>query len=292
MKIKFVTCIYNNLYGSEIGGRASRFYHYRLSLISLLRMTNADFLCYTSKEEIHELKNFFYNENKIPKEKLKFKIFDLNKTKYFKTIKKFKNIDEVKQGERCYEIQYNKFFWLLNEDWTYDYYFWIDSGLSHIGLLPPKYLSTDDNIKQYYDSTIFDNFFLDKVIEKIDDKIFLLAKENLKNFWSYTVPSEFYVNYDNSLHIVGGMFGGKKELMKKYCESFKEVFLKIIKKTKKLWYEENLMTLIYFNQKDLFYPFVFDTWWHEESGIPNLPSNYFEINKSFYKILEEIKEIK
>ena len=68
MKIKFITSIYSDLHGTEFGGRPNRGSHYRYSLLSLLKMTDADFLCYTSDREIKDLKNFFYTEHNISNE--------------------------------------------------------------------------------------------------------------------------------------------------------------------------------------------------------------------------------
>ena len=72
MKVKFITSIYSDLYGTEYGGRINRGGHYRFSLLSLLKMTDADFLCYTSNREIESLQKFFYEENQISPEKLRF----------------------------------------------------------------------------------------------------------------------------------------------------------------------------------------------------------------------------
>ena len=58
-KVKFITAIYTDLYGTEYGGRLSRGGHYRWSLLSLLKMTDADFLCYTSERELESLQEFF-----------------------------------------------------------------------------------------------------------------------------------------------------------------------------------------------------------------------------------------
>jgi len=55
MSVKFITSIYSDLYGTEYGGRIGRGGHYRYSLLSLLKMTNADFLCYTSDRELPSL---------------------------------------------------------------------------------------------------------------------------------------------------------------------------------------------------------------------------------------------
>ena len=70
MKTKIVTSIYSDLHGSDLGGRPSRGGHYRYSLRTLLKMTDADFVCYTSKTELESLEQFFYTENNVSKEKL------------------------------------------------------------------------------------------------------------------------------------------------------------------------------------------------------------------------------
>jgi len=127
-KVKFITAIYSNLYGTDLGGRPSRNGHYRWSLLSLLRMTSADFTCYTSKEEYNQLCDFFYEKNNINKNQLELKVFDLNKNDTKDLINKWKDIESTRTGDRCIEIQYMKFFWFLREDFSYDYYFWIDES--------------------------------------------------------------------------------------------------------------------------------------------------------------------
>ena len=82
MKTKIVTAIYDNLFGSDLGGRINRGGHYKNSLKSLLKMSDADFVCYTSEEEIQDLKNFFYVDNNISPEKLIIKPFDLRNFEY------------------------------------------------------------------------------------------------------------------------------------------------------------------------------------------------------------------
>jgi hypothetical protein len=82
MSVKFITSIYSDLHGTEFGGRTGRLGHYRNSLLSLLKMTDADFLCYTSDREIESLKDFFYNEHSVSSEKLKFQVYDIGNTKF------------------------------------------------------------------------------------------------------------------------------------------------------------------------------------------------------------------
>ena len=111
MSVKFITCIYSDLSGTGYGGRHARGGHYKFSLLSLLKMTDADFLCYTSERELESLKNFFYTQNNISESQLKFQIFNLNDTKFQSHLLKFKDYDSAKTGDRCLEIQYSKFHW-------------------------------------------------------------------------------------------------------------------------------------------------------------------------------------
>ena len=80
MRVKIMTSIYSDLYGSELGGRQGRKDHYRFSLLSLLKMSQADFICYTSDRELDDLKEFFYKNHNISEDRLKFVLFDLPQT--------------------------------------------------------------------------------------------------------------------------------------------------------------------------------------------------------------------
>jgi len=291
MKIKIVTAIFSNLFGTDLGGRMNRGGHYRHSLKSLLKMSDADFVCYTKEDEIEDLKHFFYEEHNFTEDKIKFKLYDLYNFEFSEKIKKIKNIDEVKKSDRCSEIQYSKFIWCMEEckDESYDYVFWFDAGLSHCGIIPPKYRPfTTGYWETYYESTIFDNKFINNMAKYSDDGLVICLKENQKNFWMGTVPSSYYKDYDNVFHIIGGFFGGKIDQMKKYCNLFFDYLNKLLDNETVLYAEENIMTVIYFNHNYLFKPKYFEIWWHEGLSIEGLDMiEYTKINKSFYKVLEE-----
>jgi hypothetical protein len=291
-KIKFITAIYSNLYGTELGGRPNRHGHYRWSLLSLLKMTDADFVCYTSKEEIENLEQFFYESYNISKEKLQFIVFDLNNNEFSEIINKFKDVDSVKRGDRCIEIQYMKFIWLLSEDMSYDYYFWIDAGLSHCGLIPEKYLiSGGEHNRGYFESSLFNNKFLNNLIINTEDKFTIITKDNERNFWSGTVDPVHFTNYNRSLHIIGGLFGGKKEIWGTIIELFRNYVYKVTEHDKRLYHEEDIMTLMFRNHPDMFYGYYFETWWHENERMAGTDmAEHVKNNKSFYKILEELNE--
>jgi len=286
MRVKIMTSIYSDLYGSELGGRHGRKDHYRFSLLSLLKMSQADFVCYTSEREIEDLKDFFYVNHNVSEDRLKFVLFDLNTNEYSELINSVKDIEFIKKSDRCYDIQYAKFSWFKNEDKNYDYYFWFDAGLSHTGLIPNKYLSAP-GYRFYYEASLFNDTFLTNLINYSEDKFVMVAKENSRNYWEGTVDPKFYTTYDNSVHVIGGFFGGKTELWDKVVKQFDDYVRVIIPEQKKLFYEEHFMSLMYQNHKDWFKSLNFDIWWHEDN-FKEGTKEFFEQNKSFYKILEEL----
>lgn len=291
MSVKFITSIYSDLYGTEFGGRINRGSHYRFSLLSLLKMTDADFLCYTSDRELDSLTKFFYEEHRISSEKLKFQVFDISQTKFKDLINLHKNVEETKKSDRCIEVQYSKFHWWWNEDKSYDYYYWIDAGLSHCGLIPLKYLTDKGLIRRYYESSLFNNEFLKNVVEETNDKFLIMGKENDRNFWSGTVDRKWYTEFGRDLHIIGGLFGGHKSKWDEVVSLFEGYVSDIIAEDKNIPHEEQVMTLMYYNNKELFERMHFDIWWCRDNAPRGTSEELFRNNKSFYKILEEFNKI-
>jgi hypothetical protein len=254
-------------------------------------MTNADFLCYTSDKEIESLKSFFYIENEVSENKLKIEIFDLDNSKFNVLINSIKNIEETKKSDRCIEIQYSKFSWWWNEDKSYDYYYWIDAGLSHNGLIPTKYLNYTDNPRKYYESNLFNNLFLENLIKETNDKFLIIGKENQRNHWSKTIDPKWYTEYRSDIHIIGGLFGGHRDKWDNIVNIF-EKYVATVLPDKTLPHEEQILSLMYFNHTDLFVRKHFDIWWPNKDVAPQgLSDEIFATNKSFYKILEEFNGI-
>lgn len=295
MNTKIVTCIYSNLHGTDLGGRPSRGAHYKYSLLSLLKMTDADFVCYTSQDEYDDLINFFYNEKQIDKNKLVFKVFNLRDFCLTDKINNIKNIEDTKKSDRCVEIQYCKFIWMLEESSNsqHNNLYWIDAGLSHTGLFPTRHMIQGDYGSTYFNCSLFNNQFLQNLINFASDKIIVIAKENLNNYWSGTVPREYYTSYCMDHHIIGGLFGGKKNNSISYCNLFLKYANKLLDNERILYFEEHIMSLIFYNHLDLFNAKYFDIWWHEDDRIPGLDlKEYTKTRKSFYKTIEEIYDYK
>lgn len=290
MKTKFVTAIYSHLNGTKFGGRSNRYGHYRWSLLSLLKMTDSDFICYTSKEEYEDLKIFFYNKNGISEDKLKILVYDLSTHKFLDLFKSLGKYEKITNSDRCQEIQYMKFFWCLENIEGYDKLYWIDAGLSHCGLIPNKYLSNEgpDN-RGYFESSLFNNNLLNNLNLFSENKFVLIGKENQRNYWSGTVNPKHFTNLDNSIHIIGGLFGGDSNLWENVVNIFEKYVNEISIEDQIIYHEEDLMKVMFRNHSELFKILEFDTWYHPDAPIPGLSDEHFIVNKSFYKILEELQ---
>jgi hypothetical protein len=291
MKIKIVTAIYNNLYNSKYGGRASRNHHYIFSLHSLMKMNNAHFVLYTSYNEYDELKEEFKNYPDL--EIIAHELID---SPFQKIIQEYKNYEEAKLSDRCVEIQYLKLHWLNQQAKDCDYIYWFDAGLSHVALIPDKWLECRGErwlLPDYYYSDFFTNTFINNLTKISKDKIFLIIKDNLINGWSQEPLQMFNEPYNYKWHVIGGVFGGKSLLIRDFYNLYYDYSVKTAEQYKEIWFEENILTVMYYNNSDMFVTKDFDIWTHENNtksehiGGRNV-DEYLATNKPFYKLLEEI----
>ena len=258
MKTLIYTSIYSNLFGTEFGGRPGRETHYKLSLYNILNLKANDYICFTSQEELGELENFFYVEKSIDPSKLKFVVFDLHKSPYFEEIRRLKNMEEIINYDRCFEIQYNKFFWLdlIENIQEYDRVYWFDAGLSHVALFPEEY-SYGEGIEFYYFFNLFTEKFLNSLNELTNSSIVLIGR---RDGGEGTIPETYYNEYEREYHIVGGFFGGTPERMFEFKSLFEPLLKTLLEKEPTLYHEELLMSSIYHNNKDKFNILSFYQW--------------------------------
>lgn len=279
MKTLIYTSIYNGLFGTELGGRPSRNHHYKISLNNILNLNADKFICFTSEKEVDELRNYFYNIKLVSKDKLEFIVFELKNTRYFEKIRKIKNIEEIKKFDRCYEIQYNKFFWLdiLPDKQLYDRIYWFDAGLSHNGLFPNEY-SFGEGYEKNYQFTTFNEEYLNKLNHLTEDKIIIIAKNNTGQFyWSQTIPNSYYNEYNNNKHIIGGFFGGKLDDIMSFKDKFESLLIKLLDNEKILFMEEQLMSYLYATETDKYNILEFDDWYMREGHVKGKIKYFYHI---------------
>lgn len=292
MSITIVSAIFNQLHGTDFGGRPSRETHYYSSLKTLARMSDANFIVYTNEAEKLSI---FLKDNIDSNTNITLIPFDLKSAPHQEKIQKLKNIEEMKQSFRCFELQYLKIYWLLNhlpknDD---DYIYWFDAGLSYSGLIPDKYLNVSGTTyyDKYFNSSLYNNHFLNCLTQYTDDSFFVVAKNNTEFFWSHTIPDKYYQVINKDHHIIGGFFGGKKHIVNIIGNKFIDLMLQLLDHETELYSEEQIMSALYYNNTDLFKPIFFDLWWHEDN-IKNLfdgkEKEILSKHRSFYRVLEDL----
>jgi hypothetical protein len=271
-----LTSIYSNLWGTEFGGRPSREYHYKVSLLNILNLSPDKVICYTSQDELPHLEQFFYNEKNISINLLEFKVFDLSTTRYFDKIKSKKDLEFMKSFDRCYEVQYNKLFWCdnLTEIFDYDRIYWFDAGLSHGGLFPEEY-SYGEGFDRNFKFNLFNKNFLNYLNEISKNKFIVVGKNNEESFyWSRTLPEQYYNNYSKNIHVVGGFFGGPTDLYRKVSKMFDDLLVNLLISEDDLFVEEQILTTIYYNNPEIFEVLGFDDWYKRENHSDNVKYFY------------------
>lgn len=130
-------------------------------------------------------------------------------------------------------IQYSKFGWLLdssniNND---EYFFWMDAGCSRF----------------------FGEFNLDDSwpnLNKLDiDKITIQGNGNYVRSFDKMIPDEYV--WDSNCMLVGTLFGGGKEIVKKLHDDINEIFLRYYK-TRCVNNEQILLAVLLKEKKELF----------------------------------------
>lgn len=276
MKTLFITSIYSKLWGTDFGGRPSREHHYKLSLLNILNTNPTKIVCFTSSQEIESLRSFFYNNNRVSEEKLELIVFDLNNSKYFDLIHSKKDLEKMKKSDRCFEIQYNKFFWfdLIEDRFEYDRVYWIDAGLSHGGIFPGEFRESN-TYNGHFNINLFTPKFLTKLNNDTREKPVILMKNNSGRFyWSQTIPRNYYTEFDKSFHVVGGMFGGTPEKYLEIRNKFENLLVDVLANESELYMEEQLLSCIYFNNSEFFNTRIFDDW-YKRKGHPEDTYSYF-----------------
>lgn len=285
-----VTCFYTNLYGTKYGGRLGREAHYLESLISLLKITNADFIIYCDPSQKEVLQ-----ERVEPLNKTNVKIIGYSLDNFYMRdlFARYKNTEAAISSQRCQELQYLKTYW-MNKLKGYDYVFWIDIGISYSGLIPDKHLIFQKEI-EYFNSGLFCDDLIIGMKKAAQNKFLMLAINNhFPNLYRFLIDAY----YDKKLteiphHAIGGILGGKKEIVYRFQNMFSTLAEDVIMNIKEVHDEESIYNILLDRNPDMFNVQTFDMWWHEDNLHSIYSSELERIEevkhlKSFYNILEDL----
>jgi hypothetical protein len=294
MSTKFVTCLYDGLFNTKFCGRQNRGIVFKRSLATIGKI-GAPIICYTSTRELPFLQKEFSEQSNI-----EFRSKDLDSLYFHDEVNQIRNDnpDYYRNSPdwmfRCVEIMWSKFINLkevIDESENLDNIFWIDSGLSHSGIIHSRF---NPNYKHNI------NFIMDLQ----PDTLHLSAKNDLifnedfpKNLVKFT-GSDRILNivctqrqhgaitstevFNGS--VIGGIFGGNTKLVYNYCNDVINYFEKYASEGK-LYKEEQIMTQVMDEDKFPLKKYKFDTWYHGDWS-----RGYFNElkHKSFCDFFDEI----
>ena len=289
-KLTFVSCLYHDLCGTEFGGRVHPKRKYFYSLLSLLKM-NCSFIIYCWRKDISELQDFVsehLGENIL--EKVKFLEYDLYEAPLYNIIKSIKNIEEQKKIDRSYDVAMGKMTMMnkaiQDNHFNSDYFFFTDVGLSSSALFPFRFLPMqDDPMRKWSECSLFSDRLIHNLIRLSEQhqKVLLWKISD----WLHWISPDHLQRSDRS-SVIGGIFGGKKDVVEIFSNVIVEKFKHIIEYDKFLYLEEVIMTIEESINSDKYYCLDFDTWYHEDSG--DWCQNARQNKKSFYHTIEELNK--
>lgn len=294
-ELTYVTCIYDDLFGTEFGGRPDpvwRRYYYGLE--SATKML-APIVIFTWSYNVKKVQKHFrecLGEEQFNAQ-IKIVPFNLKDSPLYELIKSIKTYEQGYKNDRSYDLAMAKFLFLKHgiERNYFDskYIFWLDSGLSHCNLFPNKFLQNTNMDKQYSDCTLFTPAIPRETIKRCQEKLLLFQCNSVGHWLPPELTNEETRNSSNLWYIIGGYFGGKKELLSPFCDIILTDFQNYIKNHNLLLLEEQVITMHVSYNRDKYAYEIFDEWVHENSGDWAQPSIVGK--KSFYKIFEEFNKL-
>ena len=290
---KLVTFLYFGLgdfpfFGHKVQARWDRYIN---SLVQLSQM-GLPIVCYTGSNTAETLQDFL-NENEVTNVTVKVKeLEDIRHSKKMIEIKE-KNPDKFKF---YLEVGWAKIALMEDEmEEGLDYLYWIDCGLSHIGLYPRRYNSNADKITglsvnkyRYTYDGIFNTETFPKINNWVGDK--LIDIRNTLFFHDHRKLNEILDKdhmYD-SLSI-GGIIGGHVSKLPDFFQRFEDYAQTALTKEFLLNHEAMMSTMVY-DKPENYRSYKFNTWYHDDSSMTDksVTPEFLKDKISFYKFFEQL----
>jgi hypothetical protein len=245
------------------------------SLTSHCKNLGNEIIVYTHIKNLEELEQLKSTHNL---DNLTIKLLELTDMKLHKEInevrERFFNEDLNGRGP---EIMWGKFDVLEKELDGCDQIFWLDVGLQHAGIFPWMYCELYNDKEKYHDSVkngslpywndkqqtqynfnlLFNKTLFDKIKEITTDKMFVITTPSPQTKYDKFIECGITDKMQDP-YLIAGMFGGNKNKMKEFIDSFWIYANKVIENDF-LVTEEAIMKLAFDNTSfENFIPFTFD----------------------------------
>jgi len=293
MKTKLVTALFYGIHDFPFYGHnySARWDRYINSLVQISK-TNVPIVCYCGSNIYDSLKKHL-DENNV--ENVELIIRELEDIKHSKEMIKIK--EKFPDKFKFYlEVGWAKLALMEeNYDENLDYLYWIDCGLSHLGLFPMRYNSDSDKINgrsinkfRYTFDKIFDENLFNKINNWLGDKL-LDIRNTLFFHNAKDLNRVLELNHPYKSLTVGGIIGGKIEKLPKLFNRF-DNYCKVCLDKEYLINHEAIMSAIGYDHPEDYKVYEFDTWYHEDTYLtmPSITHEFLSDKRMFYRFFEEI----
>lgn len=290
---KLVTFLYFGLgdfpfFGHKVQARWDRYIN---SLVQLSEM-GLPIVCYTGSNTAEALQDYM-NENNVDNVTIKVKeLEDIRHSKKMIEIKE-KNPEKFKF---YLEVGWAKIALMEDEmEEGLDYLYWIDCGLSHLGLYPRRYNSNADKItglsvnkyRYTYDGIFNTTTFL-KINNWVGNK--LIDIRNTLFFHDHRKLNEILErDYIYDSLSIGGIIGGHVSKLPDFFQRFENYAQTALDKQFLLNHEAMMSTMVY-DKPENYRSYKFNTWYHDDSTLTDksVTPEFLRDKISFYTFFEQI----
>jgi hypothetical protein len=296
----FVTAIYNHNINTIYGGRGRDINFFDSSLRNIANL-NMPIVIYASHEDAPGI------EGRVSAYMKNFKVVphDISGFEFCEAALEFKKkiLHRISLNDRNETLCLSKAYWINDtiekNYFPSDKYLWIDSGLTHHGIIPEKVGGVELMRRippaHYYPDNL-NNIFTPILGEKLcnsvlQDKLFFCALPFQGDSMQFQhIMSEYCQKNLPVLtqHLIGGLFGGCKEPFQQFFQIYRDVLKYFL--TKDVHFlEEQIFSTIYSVYPELFSLHKFYTWHFYVPG--ERCSMLDKDGDSFYKIFTRMNDL-
>jgi len=292
LKTKLVTSLHFGIgdfpfYGHKTVARWDRYVN---SLVQLSKM-GLPIVCYCGQNIYEELVKFLEGEE----------VTNVDvKVKELKDIRHSNKMIEIKEKNPDKFKFYLEVGWakiaLMEEEMEdgIDYLYWVDCGLSHLGLYPRRYNSNRDKITNlsfnkylYTYDGIFNEDTFTNINNWVNNK--LIDIRNTLFFHNHLdLNMVLEKNHIYTSLTIGGIIGGHVSKLNSFFKRFEDYAQVCLNKEFLLNHEAMMSTMSYDKPED-YQTFIFNTWYHEDTPDIGVDENFLKEKTSFYTFFEKIK---
>jgi len=240
MVLKIITSVYELNYEDTRGGSVYKSYPLLTQTLRNIIFEGFEYVIYTNQYtyDKYGLGTQFNQPN------VTIKFHELDSNEYINNVNPIRNLnfsngdiyDRIYSVKNYVEVIFNKLQFLLNECEDNKNVVWIDSGLFGT--------SCHDSWRDYINVFAHSKLFLDKINEKITEHGFIcLRGESIQINYELKDVLVNMFNTDFNL-VVGGLFGGTTEEVKKVLSNYSSVFEEYYQSTNKLISEQEVLSIL------------------------------------------------